>query len=808
MDELISGDRLGLSATDEVILVFLLPSDRPYLRIAANAKDPVKGEILFHGTRDKAQELIPSFTAMQGFAIARVPRTARINLDVWVDTDHLQFLGIAADPKDGGLKVEIRVNAYHALNPNQAAMRAVDLMITPVINPPEHKGLVAFDLGNTSSTLARMPVVDLEGSSPVQWIKIVRIAHPSATQARRAVDESVGPVPTQLRLTAFSAAPTKGDFPQYECRIPSSGEARDTDQSSCELLGIKRLVSDPSGEDLKVFLGGQVIDLPKSDPAELYSSEMFLGFFRDQQSYPNDLIITCPTTFSRAEVEALKLAVYQGWRRARGAREQHVSDENRGKFDEGFRRLLGDTKVIDEASAAAFYFLFKDFVTAPGRVPAMRYIYPEGLRLLLYDCGGGTTDITLIHASFPKGNDVLQIEVLGRAGHRNFGGDSITVAFYKLLKAKLAATVNESAVEFPENPSGLVDYFKDPERIQAIDRIVPTIFNDRTDDLNDFAGRELRRATLFLWDWAEACKKSLAIASDNEVPALPPPPDQSSVDWFAKRIRNGRGGELSGSDLLNRAKTISIGHEEVNALIDADIRLSIGYANLLIEARRTPTGSMDGHAPATDGSVRGPGYPPDIDAVYVVGNASRYPRIRELMLDPVSGLKVHFLKDRLADVPKSELKDSVARGAVLALSVGKVDYGVTVRFDQEFMNRIPFAVTRQDFGRETNPELYSENTAYKALTDRKIKMTPDLKRAIENHNRTLTLYRKWPGDKTEEPFLQFSLERVPDDELIIWFDNSETRQFCVRDPRRKGEKIPGQLITQPLYRAPPQVGNL
>jgi molecular chaperone DnaK (HSP70) len=98
--------------------------------------------------------------------------------------------------------------------------------------------------------------------------------------------------------------------------------------------------------------------------------------------------------------------------------------------------------VIDEASAAAFYFAYRDFINGPGQFPAFRYLYPSGMHMLLYDCGGGTTDLSLVRLEGAD-EDHLKISVLGRAGHRTFGGDFITEQVFRLLKMKLAALRGE-----------------------------------------------------------------------------------------------------------------------------------------------------------------------------------------------------------------------------------------------------------------------------------------------------------------------------------------------------------------------------
>ena len=117
---------------------------------------------------------------------------------------------------------------------------------------------------------------------------------------------------------------------------------------------------------------------------------MLEAFYRQERNYPERLVLTCPTTFSRQEVQQLKLAAYHGVRRSRG-----LEPRSDNPSDEELKKII--PWVVDEASAAAFYFVHDEFLEKDGRVSGFRYIYPKGMNLLLFDCGGGTTDIALVH---------------------------------------------------------------------------------------------------------------------------------------------------------------------------------------------------------------------------------------------------------------------------------------------------------------------------------------------------------------------------------------------------------------------------
>jgi molecular chaperone DnaK (HSP70) len=91
-------------------------------------------------------------------------------------------------------------------------------------------------------------------------------------------------------------------------------------------------------------------------------------------------------------------------------------------------------------------------------MPAFRYLYPNGMHMLLYDCGGGTTDLALVRVE-ARGAGEVDIRVLGRAGHRQFGGDFITLQVFRLLKAKLAA-LKGKIPDFPKAAGKIAEFLK------------------------------------------------------------------------------------------------------------------------------------------------------------------------------------------------------------------------------------------------------------------------------------------------------------------------------------------------------------
>ncbi|OAD23018.1 hypothetical protein THIOM_001156 [Candidatus Thiomargarita nelsonii] len=146
---------------------------------------------------------------------------------------------------------------------------------------------------------------------------------------------------------------------------------------------------------------------------------------------------------------------------------------------ESYRKIMQSLGVahidmsFDEASAAALFYiwreLFKDLFAgvdgflARSRVRQQESVHPvTGLsrqvdfyyqNILLYDLGGGTTDIGLLEIGLEEIKDLLpspqrnsgryfiiRPKILGLSGRDDFGGDNVTLAVFRILKSKLAST--------------------------------------------------------------------------------------------------------------------------------------------------------------------------------------------------------------------------------------------------------------------------------------------------------------------------------------------------------------------------------
>lgn len=215
-----------------------------------------------------------------------------------------------------------------------------------------------------------------------------------------------------------------------------------------------------------------------------------------------------------------------------------------------------DTR-FDEGTASAIYYIWREICADPvcgmdglmARCRQDRY-QRAYQNILLYDFGGGTTDVALIQLIYEelpifepidkekfKNGRYFRItpRLLGSTGHRYIGGDLITLGLFRLVKTKLVdrllSLLAERQIEPPvgsgldsvwsnlpeglATPSGryrpgiLLDWTYQPAdnlklyeewNRAVIDRIIPTAF----------AGNHSYTPNFFtLWDLTEEAKKDL-----------------------------------------------------------------------------------------------------------------------------------------------------------------------------------------------------------------------------------------------------------------------------------------------------------
>ena len=771
--DLMPKDVADAPSDDQRWFIALVSPNVPWLKLSAR-----------HPTSDKEyvfrpeSKMVSRLFGVTGPVLARhlcamINKDTVVTMMAEVDTNHPEFAKLAPGPHS----VEVLLRSATLINKvAKTGERRFEVVIESILRRQEYDGYVALDLGNTSSALVRQD--GPASHDPETHLIDVESPYDNPDPA---------PAPSALCIQGYTPAPAgSAEYANATWEIGKTAMQSDPAPESL-LFGAKRLLREQTRRDddgmVSVMLGNRWQQLPRSEPAELYIAKMFQAFVARLKCYPARLALTCPTTFSRSEVEELKLAVYHAWRRALGetTRQKPTPQE--------LKASVWD--VIDEASAAAFYFVYKDFLRreVPGRIPGFRYVYPQGMTLLLYDCGGGTTDMALVRATAPE-NRRVQFDVLGRAGHRSFGGDAMTMAVYRVLKARLAQ-LRRPNLNLGSG-AALGKALSDPAKLREIDQLVPTAFGgERDDDRSEEQRLETHRRrerTLTLWRIAEAMKYKLAEAADasKKVSIRDAMINQADVSQL-----------LADLSLTNESRAalekIDLCRNDVDPMLLEDVRATVRYARNLIQNRLEPSR--------------------EIDWVYVVGNASCYPLVAETLRDPVHGLPIRFLQQRMMPVEPKDLKNSVAKGALTALRVSKLaDFQFSAEFDAGLMDRLCFDIKRSGLDAVADRKLFRENTPHDQLGSKLIEIT---KKTQDSSDATeLTISRAWPGDPVDEPYLYFKSHEPMSGTYAISYDPDpeldNKRRFVLRktqDGQPSGDPIVGYSAEAGLRNSPVQLGE-
>ena len=716
-----------------------------------------------------------------------------------------------------GIRVATAVKSVRKAGEIELAIK-----LGPLHEPPVCSGVVAVDFGNSSTTISSMD----NDAETVDQIRLIDI------RANAALPPAERPIPTVLRVTGCKDPPApapaaaggavsprivpsndplkQADLSVVTCLISEEATKNAThDQQRRILYGAKRLLSDMPGDaGFMLELDRRQLRCRRRLLAELYLTEALRGFIRSEKRRPDRVVITCPTTFTPRERQNLKEAFARAWWRVCGMKMPEPTLRSADNFV---------ANVIDEASAAAFYFVYRDVISADGHVPAFRFTYPDGLHALLIDCGGGTTDIALVRAT-PESESSVSIRVLGRAGHRTFGGDYITKQLFRLLKAKLmlASGLSEYASELSE-PSG--DDWRDfLKRYDGeLERCLPTRFDPA--QVDDTAADRCREATYQLWTLAEAFKRTLSASE------LLADPDNANS---RERVKVDNKFEVQFYHVLSHSRTLDMEFEvkfeksfglpqgmlnrifvrrnELNRLIEDEARRTIAYANHLVERLRN--------------SMANGATPPGIERVYLVGNASLYPYVRQMLVDPEHGLHVPFLT---CDAPEAggrqqngqvlvdsirpeDMKGAVVKGAVLAQRMRLKGMSVSVAWDHDLINKLPYSIIHKGYSYADGYKLlYAEGTRYEDCVGAFLEQPPD--KSGKPTVSQIPLHILWPGDSDLESaplFATFDFKNPVVGKLVCDFGEQERFWLSAQG----GDRVPGRPPEEGDQLGPVQSGKL
>lgn len=288
-----------------------------------------------------------------------------------------------------------------------------------------------------------------------------------------------------------------------------------------------------------------------------------------------------------------------------------------------------------EPVAAAMSFLAKEDTYAPRFADGEN---KKNISVLVYDCGGGTIDISLLSAEANRkemGSGSYRyrvtVRVLGASGNSLFGGEDMTDDIADVLQEQIAASRNISGRMFP----------------------------GRTDigDMTESERSRLEGNRFYVRQWADYIKchvkdKRIELPGDGGMFA-----DGSVMenDVYERRLY-----PLNGSDFLLRD---CIGACVRDGLID--------YEKICrpIESKLVLTGE------ACLRLLEGCSLPPDsLDVILLTGQASRWPQVSEVIEREVKA-RGGYCRAELKSMPDGELKHCVVDGAAKL-------YGVITRKTQ------------------------------------------------------------------------------------------------------------------------------
>lgn len=171
-----------------------------------------------------------------------------------------------------------------------------------------------------------------------------------------------------------------------------------------------------------------------------------------------------------------------------------------------------EEKSLDEGVAIVYHHIAK-LLKADKEVSG---------KVLILDCGGGTTDLASCEFSIEQGNDwpILRLQTDFESGDSNFGGNNITYRILQMLKMKIAANLQRNE-NFPmqdlipeedDDILSLIDYAYEKkneiykrfeEEYDRAEDFIPTKFAEYTMKNERL---KVKRNFYYLWQLAEAIK--------------------------------------------------------------------------------------------------------------------------------------------------------------------------------------------------------------------------------------------------------------------------------------------------------------
>ncbi len=784
-------------------------------------------------------QLAPTaFLEQHAHLAASLLATSAVELVVTIDTDAAGFRAAVAaglNPASGHLVLPVQLRHFDGRQFRQYVdlPSQVNLSCTPCKPLPRFAGAMAIDLGNAVTSVAALAAtVQVRRSASVTLVGLDLGDAAEAKLLASAVrlDTVRTPRGAAAGTRRLPSQPSDDLWESIDFAVGRVALTQPAGAAEGEglVLGVKQLLSVPEPPPgaapgrTAAFFALNVRHLPHDGgPAqteqmevmnhfagELIFAHAFSCFRAEMKAWPADVALTYPTTYTRGELRQLVTAAVRGWLRtmqqpqAPGGEPTPTDNPDLDRLVAECRGWLNDPGrkasdcplvrlTMDEATAAAFFHVQRRVFEKVGALVRFRYLHPRGLHALVVDCGGGTTDVVLVHASADD-QRVLKLDVLARTGVRTFGGDNITHAVCRLVKAKLAALL--ARVLHPAAASGLTPLPAAGPADPAAARDLVGKFLDRAGALRPPAGGateyvptrfdpkaltadSLARQAAFraLWQLAEELKRKLADGKPVKFSQLTAAHLHQGTSALMRLALPGKATPTS-AQVLQQLGDLAVAPWEVDALVRADVEALADKCNRLMRDKLRPDAA---------------GLAPEVDWVVLSGNAARYPLVKQLLCERLQVAGLSEGGDQFTFDPDN-LKHAVAKGAAIAQVMGGVADTASVKYARELSELLPYEVGVYELHTNSDRPLFREFTRYDELHGKPHTLT--MQPSGPGRAAVFVLRRKFPGDKDWSDFAAYTFREGLVAPAQIVYDD-ELGRFVVTS---NGEESAYEDRTEPL----------
>lgn len=338
----------------------------------------------------------------------------------WIEVEGLNVGVLVEFEANEKRRYVVNVNATHRFFPDTRVLDeevvvkleedmqfVIPITIQEVIDEVTYyRGVFSVDFGTTNSCYAWKNRFDPQGN-PADAFAPARTSHE---------------IPTLLYFKDVSSAKS----PKFKIGIDAQHDIKEfAGRNYAYFIGLKRLIGQQ--RDFVVL-----DDRMGSTTRQVYTVEELASFFIDDlldraeedlgDEKITQVIATYPTLYSTRKKDRLRRAF-------------ELALERRGVD-------VGSSSVqikLDEANAAAFNYIYGDLLDEFRRLD----ITSSNNYVLTFDMGGGTIDVSLLHAAIRREDIrlVMDIELRGVTGEPYWAGDNVTLEVFRLLKPRLAIQI-------------------------------------------------------------------------------------------------------------------------------------------------------------------------------------------------------------------------------------------------------------------------------------------------------------------------------------------------------------------------------